>query len=428
MRAFIRDTGAVVCQEGTRRAAGAGARPGRRRVPWHWWVLAAWSALWAGLRARGAGQSWHFFAQGGLLLSSGGPGGGLHLYAAHPALQIGPLALTVSAVLGVLGPGTGRVIAIVAMSATGLPLLAAVWRLRPAPGRGRPGRLLAAGLVFLPVWAELTTRFGHLDDVLALSLSVAAAHAVSRRHPVWAGVALAAAADAKPWAAAFAALLLALPRRDRWPALAALVAGVAVAWLPFLAADPHTLAAARFMIPNDHSSALRAIGVNSAGTPWWDRPAQLGLGLAAGWAAVRRGRWPAVILLAVAARIMLDPGVYAYYTSGALLGTVMVDLLVTFTLHDLGLLRALFGIGLPALVLCLPERWMSPRRGRHAAGPHTARWGAAGSQRRAAVLDHGRLPAGLARAAVSSSSARTVCALTTASQYGHAAAMPPASG
>ena len=45
--------------------------------------------------------------------------------------------------------------------------------------------------------------------------------------------------------------------------------------------------------------------------------------------AVRRGRWPAVLLVAVAARILLDPGVYAYYTAGALLGTIVVDLVVT---------------------------------------------------------------------------------------------------
>jgi hypothetical protein len=355
-------------------------------------VLAPWSALWAAFHAHAAGQSWHFFAEGGHLLSSGGATGGLHLYATHPALQIGPLALAVSAALNALGTGTGRVVALVAMSATGLPLLAAVWRLVPAPERLRRGRLLAGGLLFLPVWTELTTHFGHLDDVLALCFSVAAVHAVSRRQPVWAGLALAAAADAKPWAAAFVALALALPRRDRWPALGVFVAGVAAAWLPFVVADPHTLVAAQFMIPNDYSSALRAIGVNSAGTPWWDRPAQLALGAAVGCLAVRRGRWQAVILIVVAVRVLLDPGVYAYYTSGVLLGTLMVDLLISrwrlpwttaiagallyaarftndlypFTLHELGLLRTVFGIGVPALVLCLPARWLGRRPGRHA--------------------------------------------------------------
>jgi hypothetical protein len=378
-------------------------------------VLAPWSALWAGIHAHSAGQSWHFFAEGGRLLFSGGAAGGLHVYATHPVLQMGPLALAVSAVLNMLGTGTGRVVALVAMSATGLPLLAAVWRLVPAPERLRRGRLLTGGLVFLPVWTELTTHFGHLDDVLALSLSVAAVHAVSRRHPVWAGLALAAAADAKPWAAAFVVLLLALPRRDRWPALGAFVTGVAVAWLPFVAADPHTLMAARFVIPNDYSSALRVIGVNSAGTPWWDRSAQLALGLAGGYLAVRRGRWPAVILIVLAVRILLDPGVYAYYTSGVLLGTLMVDLLISrwrlpwttavaaallyaarfthvlfpFTLHELGLLRTLFAIGVPVLVLGLPARWLGRGPGRHAraASPRTLIRGYTGRPLDARPLD-----------------------------------------
>jgi hypothetical protein len=396
------------------------------QAQWPWWVLSLWSALWIAFRARGGGQSWHFFAQGSLLLTSGGASGGLHLYATHPVLQIGPLALAASAVLRMVGPGNGQTTAIVLMSLTGLPVLAGVWRLLPPLDRRRRGRLLLAGFVFLPVWTELTTHFGHLDDVLALGLSVAGAHAVSRRHPVWAGLALAAAADAKPWAAAFLPLLLVLPRRDRWLALGVYVAAIAAAWLPFLIADSHTLMAAHFTIPNDYSSALRAIGVNTAGTPWWDRPAQLALGIAVGCAAVWRGRWPAVILLAVAARIMLDPGVYAYYTSGALLGTIMVDLLVTrwrlpwisavtaallyaarftnelfpFTLHDLGVLRAVFGIGVPALVLCLPGRWLIRRQGRHAADRRAA-W----RQRPKVPADAVLRRAGWESAAVSSSSA-----------------------
>ena len=48
--------------------------------------------------------------------------------------------------------------------------------------------------------------------------------------------------------------------------------------------------------------------------------------------------------------------------------------------------------------------------------------------RRVASTDEGRCRDGRASAAVSSSRACTECALTTASQNGHAAAMPPASG
>ena len=252
------------------------------RVPWPWWLLWPWAAAWAAVWTMQAGQSWHYFAQGGQLLLGTGPGTRFQLYAAHPDLQIGPLALVVSALTQLLGAHAGEIVALTAMSLTGPLVLAGVWRLLPAAERPRRFRLLLAGLVFLPVWSELTTHFGHLDDLMALCFSVAAMHAVARRHPVWAGLAIAAAADSKPWAAAFVPLLLALPRRQWLTALAAFTGGLAVAWLPFLLADPRTLAVARFTIPNDPSSALRVLGVTAPRTPWWDRSAQLALGIAGG--------------------------------------------------------------------------------------------------------------------------------------------------
>jgi hypothetical protein len=47
--------------------------------------------------------------------------------------------------------------------------------------------------------------------------------------------------------------------------------------------------------------------------------------------------------------------------------------LFPFTLHELGLLRTLFGIGVPVLVLGLPARWLGRGPGRHAraASPRT---------------------------------------------------------
>jgi hypothetical protein len=54
--------------------------------------------------------------------------------------------------------------------------------------------------------------------------------------------------------------------------------------------------------------------------------------------------------------------------------------LFPFTLHELGVLRTVFGIGVPALVLCLPARWLGSRPGRHAraASPRTLIRGYAG--------------------------------------------------
>ena len=93
----------------------------------------------------------------------------------------------------------------------------------------------------------------------------------------------------------------------------------------FVLADPATLAAARFGIPNAPSSSLRVLGVNATTTPAWDRPVQFALGLALGAVAVLRGRWAAVVMVAAAARIALDPGVYSYYTAAILLGAVVWD-------------------------------------------------------------------------------------------------------
>jgi hypothetical protein len=115
------------------------ARFAPSRVAWPWWLLWPWALAWAALQARQAGLSWPFFAQGGQLLLGSGPGAGLRLYASHPELQIGPLALAVAAVLRHLGPGNGEDTAVLAMSLTGPLMLAAVWRLLPAAERRRPG-------------------------------------------------------------------------------------------------------------------------------------------------------------------------------------------------------------------------------------------------------------------------------------------------
>ena len=78
-----------------------------------------------------SGQSWHFFAQGGRLLLATGPGTGLQLYAGHPDLQIGPVALAISGVLRLIGPDQGELAAVLLMSATGPVVLWGVWRLLP---------------------------------------------------------------------------------------------------------------------------------------------------------------------------------------------------------------------------------------------------------------------------------------------------------
>lgn len=294
-----------------------------------WAVLAAWTVAWTLMHVTSVGYSWHFFALGAKLLTLGSAtAGGLHVYASHPELQIGPLALLAAVPLTHLDPWHGRVAAVLILSASGPLLLAALVRIREWSGRIRDPLLLATGLLVLPVWTEVAAHYAHLDDALALAAIAAATGAVRRGSAVTTGVLLAVATDSKPWTLACCALLLALPADRRGRGIAAFAAGVALAWIPFLLADPHTLNLGHFTIPNVPASALNALGVHDPSTPFWDRGAQLVLGVAVSALAIRRGRWPAVLLAVVCARLLLDPETYKYYTSGLVVAAALVDLYV----------------------------------------------------------------------------------------------------
>ena len=359
---------------------GHAGRVGPRRL---WVILAAWTVGWSLLAARGGGYSWHYFAQGAdLLINPGVNGGGLHLYAVHPDLQIGPIALLVAVPLNALGPTGGRLAAELALALLG-PLLLYVLvlaRRRLTGTSPAPVLLLGTGLLLMPVWSEVATRFTHLDDALALSFCVVAVLAVIARRPYLSAGLLAAAIDSKPWAAGFVVLILALPSATRWRAALLTALGVAGAWLPFVLADPMTLALSRFTIENVDDSALHALGVNTANTPSWDRPAQVILGIAVAIVCVRRGRWAAVPLAVVTARLLLDPQTYPYYSSGLLLATAILDLLTPGRRWPLwtaaagswyvsngiagallqpgqvGALRALFMVGVLVALCLLPDR------------------------------------------------------------------------
>ena len=288
------------------------------------WFPWAWMALWAGVQVGHALVSWHFFASGAALLSSGGSGAGLHLYATHPQLQIGPLAFLAATPLNGLAFWVSGAIAAVGIAAAAPAMLQSLSRL-PGLTISNRQRGLAA-VVLMPAWAELAVHYTHLDDALALVLLVGAMHAVARSRPLTAALLLAASAGAKPWALAFVPLRLVLPRL-RWRRAAAVwLAAVVAAWLPFVVADPRTLHAGGFSIPNVASSSLRALGVTAASTPSWDRPVQLVVGVALGTVAVRRGRWLVVPAVVLAVRMLLDPGAYPYYTAGLVLATVALDL------------------------------------------------------------------------------------------------------
>jgi hypothetical protein len=185
--------------------------------------------------------------------------------------------------------------------------------------------LFVAAIAFIPVWMDLAARFVHIDDMLALGFTVAALLSLRREHPMIGALLLALAVDAKPWALPFVALLFFVGRSDRLRALAVYGASVAVAWVPFLISDPRTLGAAGYRIPVDPSSALFVLGFGGGQTPSWDRVVQIAVGTGLAVLAVRSGRWAAVILVVVLARLVVDPGVHSYYAAGVLVGAVLWD-------------------------------------------------------------------------------------------------------
>jgi hypothetical protein len=286
-------------------------------------------------------MAWHFFTQGSTLLFDGSPSpralpGGLHLYASYPQLQIGPLAFVLTQGLRHLGPHQGVLATEAVLTAAGLYLVHALMQIaltvRPDL-RQRPAALrvtfLVGGAVFLVGWVELAATFAHLDDAVALILAVLAVRAAIAGRPLLAGLCVGLATDSKPWALVFLPILLMLPARTWARAGGCMLAAIAAAWLPFFIADHNTVAAMHYTIRNLPGSALRALGVTDPRTPSWDRPAQLLIGWALAAVAVRRGRWPAVILLGVGARIALDPADWGYYTAGVLLGALLWDALGT---------------------------------------------------------------------------------------------------
>lgn len=298
---------------------------------WHHVALLVLAAACTWSYGAHHGQSWHYFVEGSRsLFCAGGPGPcGLHIYAAHPELQIGPLSFVVARLITLWGED-GTEAAEVAMTLLGLAALLVLEHdartsAGPVARKRLQRRVFLAGIVFVPAWVDLAVRFAHLDDVLALTFTALAVRSVVRGGSTSVGLLLGLAALSKPWAIAFLPLVGAVPYGRRVRSLAWAVLPVLAVAALFVVADPSTLTAAKFGIPNDPTSSLRVLGVTAGTTPSWDRPAQFAIGLVLGSVAVARGRWAAAVMVAAAARIALDPGVYSYYTAAILLGAVIWD-------------------------------------------------------------------------------------------------------
>jgi len=285
--------------------------------------VAAWTVWWAWRMWPDSGVSWHFSVDGANLLLHGS---GLNLFADAPWLQTGPLSLVLAALLSPLPADVGKSLALIAMAAAG-PLLMAALAPLVAPAR-RHRRMLIAAMVLIPAWTVLSVRWGHLDDVLAMAFAIIALRAVAADRPVLAGAALALAIAAKPWAVGFLPLLLVLPSgRIRAAVMAA--AGTALAWAPFVLANPRTLGALHPPVGLSPASGLHALGARGVYVPQWGRTAQLFLAPAAAAAAVLTRGLPGVLLVSVAVRLALDPKDNAYYIGSAALAAVVFDLLAT---------------------------------------------------------------------------------------------------
>jgi hypothetical protein len=307
---------------------------------WRYAILTVAAYAFSFQHMRGTGRDWRYFVYGSELLLGHhrvflSRPGGLHFYANYPNFQIGPLSLLAAAPFRVLGPGDGRVLGAIAMTAMA-PLLifvlertaAIVW---PAPSERevafRRATVLLGGVMVVQSWSTLATIYAHLDDVLTLSAIVFALWAVAARRPLLLGLALGIAIAAKPWGVVALPLAFALPGRARWQALATATAIACVAWGPFLLADGDTWSAMRPQVIVARSSVIHLLGVPLGDGPDWTRPVQLGLALLAGGLAVWRRRWAAVPLVGIAVRVALDPQVFLYYTAGLVLAALAWDLL-----------------------------------------------------------------------------------------------------
>jgi hypothetical protein len=294
-------------------------------------VLTVWAGLWFQLDWGRRLGDWAINEFGSRVLLhasaaySGGPGGALHLYANDPKIQMGPPALVLGMPFQLVQPWFGKFLAALVMTSLGVACI----RLLEAavPNRDVRGVALLGGLVAMPAWASVAVLFMHLDDVIALVGFCVALAAIPRTRQWWlAAVMLGIGAAAKPWAIVGLAMLFALPRARRAPAALIAIGSAALCWAPFVVGAPGTFSAlGSVQIPNDASSALRALGVAASFGPTWVRPVQFLLGIAVAFVGVRSGRVAGGLLAGLAVRVMFDPGAWSYYGAGPVMAALAID-------------------------------------------------------------------------------------------------------
>lgn len=296
------------------------------------WQLIALSLLGSSAtHVWGGGYTWHYVVSGTQELFSSR---GLHLYADHPEIQMGPLTFVTAAPFVFLGRSVvARGVGMATLVAVGLLCLRQCERLAgTALPFDRQRIFLWAGVLFAPAWVEIAVHWEHPDDALALLCILLALRLALADNYILAALALGLAVDFKPWAAALIGIAL-IPGWQRLPIFIGTFAlTVAIVWLPFLLSDPHAMRMTTFTIPNAPSSVLRVFGVSDTRTPSWCRQAQLVGGAVVTAIFVKWQRWAGVIAAAVSVRMLLDPANKNYYTGGLLLGTLLFDVAIASAL------------------------------------------------------------------------------------------------
>lgn len=300
-------------------------------VRWRYAVLSLWAVLCFVAYGSVMGTDWMYFVQGSRLLFSGRAGGGLHLYASHPYIQIGPLALAFARPFAFLsGPQGGKDLAAMVTMSLVLPTLYLLERSllrsrRAASLSLRDGLgFLAGGMLAVLAWAAASSDYVHADDILVLVFLALGLFAVGERRPYLAGLAAGLAVAAKPTGLVVVLVLLGLAGWGlRIRAGAVAVAIGAAAWLPFALGAAHTLHAGIPYSAVMPTSPLHLLGLHSGA---WVRPVQIVAVVAVGVGSWRRAGYLAVPLACFSARFLLDPGAYAYYTVSVVVAALVFDL------------------------------------------------------------------------------------------------------
>ncbi len=192
--------------------------------------------------------------------------GNLAAYAAHqPAIGLTSILLRVPAAEAVRLFGGGQLVTYqLGALACLVPLaLFAAWLAagRPALGRSRVPRVVAALVIVLSPVLRDTLSAGHPEDVLTAVLVTASVIAASRDRAGWAAVMLGLAVGCKPWGLiAVAPVLIALPGRRVFAAVLAGAIAIVLAGAAPLA-DP--AAFARALHGEGHTNLVNPLSL------WW---------------------------------------------------------------------------------------------------------------------------------------------------------------